>query len=278
MTPDVSLIISFYNRSDLLRCIFAALERQEYKHFEVIIADDGSNQQVVEEVQALIKKAVFPVKHLWQEDTGWRKNKILNQAVLASSTDYLVFLDGDCIPHKKFILEHLENRKQGTLISGRRVLLTKELSEKITPERIAEGFIEKNILLPLLLETIKGTKTYFLHGIRLRNKTLRRWFIKDKVRNILGCNFSAWKQDILDVNGFDERYEHAGIGEDNDLDFRLREKEIYPISKKHLVTVYHCWHQHQDTNYAPNIQMWEEKKARHETWTPYGILKSEQAQ
>ena len=102
----ISLIIAFYNKIELLRFIFVALERQTFRDFEVIIADDGSRPDVVSQLNELIASASFPVKHVWHEDNGWQKNIILNSAVRVATSPLLVFIDGDCLPNKYFLEDH----------------------------------------------------------------------------------------------------------------------------------------------------------------------------
>lgn len=274
MKPTVSLIISFYNKIELLEYIFIALERQTCKNFEVIVADDGSNEDTVAKLNELKEKYPFPIKHVWHEDKGWRKNAILNKAVTASECDYLIFIDGDCIPHPKFIQEHLENRKEKQVISGRRVMLTQKVSQKLNKTTIRNGYLDHRAFFPLLKETLFDKQpTHIENMIRIRNKIIRRLFVKDKTRGFWGCNFSLWKKDLLAVNGFDERFVYPGFGEDVDLDNRLRKTGVYPVSKKHLVTQYHVFHKHFDTLYEPNMALVEENKKRDGAFTPYGINK-----
>lgn len=274
MKPTVSLIISFYNKIELLEYIFIALERQTCKNFEVIVADDGSNEDTVAKLNELKEKYPFPIKHVWHEDKGWRKNAILNKAVTASECDYLIFIDGDCIPHPKFIQEHLENRKEKQVISGRRVMLTQKVSQKLNKTTIKNGYLDHRAFFPLLKETLFDKQpTHIENMIRIRNKIIRRLFVKDKTRGFWGCNFSLWKKDLMAVNGFDERFVYPGFGEDVDLDNRLRKTGVYPVSKKHLVTQYHVFHKHFDTLYEPNMALVEENKKRDGAFTPYGINK-----
>jgi glycosyltransferase involved in cell wall biosynthesis len=143
MKPEASLIISFYNNIQLLTLIFAALERQTCSAFEVIIADDGSKPEVVQQLKRLIQTKAFPVKHCWHTDDGWRKNAILNKAIQASQCDYLVFIDGDCIPHPRFIEEHLAHRKEGVVLTGRRVQLTPSMSSSLTETAVITGQFER---------------------------------------------------------------------------------------------------------------------------------------
>jgi len=274
MTYPVSLIISFYNKIDLLKLIFAALERQTFQNFEVVIADDGSGPEVVEEIQKIQANYFFLIKHIWHEDNGWQKNIILNKAIQAAEGEYLIFIDGDCIPQKRFVEEHVENRIAGKIISGRRVLLTKNISKNLTETKIKNGYMDCLVGFPLFYETVfKGKYTRMENMVRIRNKFIRRLFIKEKMRSFLGCNFSVWKSDILTVNGFDERFIYPGTGEDMDLEERLKRAGVLPVSKKHLVTLFHYYHVHFDTNHEPNKVLYEENNRNKVTFTPFGITK-----
>lgn len=113
----VSIIIPFYNGIDWLEMIFVAFGKQTFKDFEVIVADDGSREDVVARLEELMARQPFPVTHLWQEDCGFRKNRMLNKAVVQSRAEYLIFLDGDCIPHRKFVEEHCKARREGFVVA-----------------------------------------------------------------------------------------------------------------------------------------------------------------
>ncbi len=274
MIQPISLIISFYNKIELLKFIFAALERQTYRNFEVVIADDGSKPEVVAEIERIKLNYFFPIKHVWQEDDGWQKNKILNKAIVASEGEYLIFIDGDCIPHRRFIQEHIENRAENQAISGRRILLTEKISKALDLKKIQSGYFDFLVGFPLIFQTIfEGKKTYMEDMIRIRNPFLRRLLLKDRRRYLLGCNYSVWKSDLVKVNGFDERFVYPGMGEDTDLEERLARIGIFCISKKHLVTIFHVYHVHFDTDYKPNRILFEENNFKKVIYTPFGINK-----
>ena len=112
------------------------------------------------------------------------------------------------------------------------------------------------------------------NAIRIKHPFLRKVFTKDKVKGILGCNFSIHKEDLLRVNGFDERYLYPGTGEDTDLDRRLQRAGIDTFSKKHLLTLYHIYHKRFDLNYPPNNELLKENDRNGVTFTPYGIVKN----
>jgi len=274
MTYRASIIISFYNKIDLIKLIFAALERQTFTDFEVVIADDGSRQDVVSEIKEIQHNYSFPIKHVWHEDNGWQKNIILNKAIMNTEADYLIFIDGDCIPHPFFVQEHLESRNTKQVVSGRRVMLTKKISKELTLEKIQSGYLDAKVIFPLAFESIfYSYKTHFENIIRVRNPFLRRLLIKDKVKGFWGCNFSTDKTNILNVNGFDERYVYPGFGEDCDLEDRLIRIGVFPISKKHMVTQYHVYHVHFDLNHQPNIELRAENNRNEVTFTQFGIIK-----
>jgi hypothetical protein len=205
-----------------------------------------------------------------------QKNNILNKAILATDGEYKIFIDGDCIPQKRFIQEHVENRVINQVISDRRVLLTEKVSKKLTVNKIKNGYMDISVGFPLFYETLFSVqKTYMENMIRIKNKCIRNLFIKDKRRFLPGCNFSVWKSDLLKVNGFDERYVYPGTSEDMDLEERLVRIGVFPISKKHLVTIFHYYHIHFDTNYEPNKKLYEENNRNRVTFTPFGIIKTE---
>ena len=240
--PAISIIIGFYNKIDLLEKILEALRLQTVQNFEVVIADDGSKPEVVTRIQALQQELPFALRHIWHEDQGWRKNAILNQAVVAAQGEYLIFIDGDCIPEPHFVEEHYTERKPGTVVSGRRILMGERATEYILSRPLTRRRFGWGLFMALLNDTMHGYKTRMEHMIHLRCPFLRRLFIKDYERFILGCNFSLYKDDLLSVNGFDERFEYPGYGEDIDLWKRLTRAGIRTYSRKAMLIQYHCYH------------------------------------
>jgi glycosyltransferase involved in cell wall biosynthesis len=124
----ISLIIAFYKNIAALELIFKALEKQTFKNFEIIIAEDDNNLKTIE----FIKKSKLNqiIKHVFHEDKGFRKNKILNEGIKIADGDFIVFIDGDCIPHKNFLKVYAKMASEETVLFGRRVML----SEKMTME------------------------------------------------------------------------------------------------------------------------------------------------
>jgi len=269
--PKVSLIVSFYNKIDIFKLVLAGLERQSFKEFEVIIADDGSKVEVVNELRQIISSSKLNIIHLWHEDLGWRKNIALNNAIIKSKADYLVFIDGDCIPHKHFIKEHYLARQQNVMLAGRRVYLSERVSRILKPAYVKHGFLE-NLFVPLMIiDRLLGKGSYIEYALYIRSKWLRKK-INNKDRGILGSNFSIHKQDILAINGFDERYTSPYLGEDTDLEYRLRLNGIKVKTLKFLAIQYHFYHERL-VNTKQNESIFEDTLKNKYVYTPYGIKK-----
>lgn len=95
-----SLIIAIYRDIEALSVIIEALKKQTYTNFEVIIAEDGNSKEVKEFISTIEN---LDIKHTTQEDIGIRKSRSVNNGILASSGEYLIFIDGDCVPYSTFV-------------------------------------------------------------------------------------------------------------------------------------------------------------------------------
>ncbi len=271
MNTSASVIISFYNKIEFLKLLLAGFSKQTFKDFEIIIADDGSNNLVVKEIETILPSYPFPILHIHQPDNGFRKNKILNKAITSSSAEYIIFVDGDCVPHPKFVEEHFRNSKRNVVLTGRRVNLSKKITSKLTAEKVISGYLQKQFFA-IALDGLFGKSTDVEKGLYVTNKMIAAQLNKKK-RGILGCNFSLQKQDLLEVNGFDERYEAPSIGEDSDIQFRLEllHKEIRSLNN--LSVQYHLYHKLQPRP-TQNLDLFEIVKQNEIAYTKYGICKN----
>lgn len=241
-TPEISVIIAFYDKIDFLKLVIAGFEIQTFKSFEILIADDGSSQEVCNVLSELIKNSVLDIIHIRHEKRGWRKNRILNKAIIASRGNYLIFTDGDCIPHSRFVEEHNMNRGEGIVLSGRRAFLSERISGRLNKTNIAKKYLQGRYLIPLFLhKAFMNDGKFFEDAIYIRNKLIRK-LINRKEKGLLGSNFSLYKEDILKVNGFDEQYEEPSVGEDTDLCYRLKLAGINVKTLKHIAIQYHLYH------------------------------------
>jgi glycosyltransferase involved in cell wall biosynthesis len=263
-----SVIIAFYNNLQFLKLVLAGFRRQSEKNFEILIADDGSSSSVTRELQGILPEYPFLIRHIWHDDKGWRKNVILNKAIKAAASDYLIFIDSDCIPHQHFVLEHLKNRDIGKILSGRRLNLSDRLTQNLTPQTVLEGYLERNTTRWL----IKGLKGEFTHAEKGLYLPFLKPFLIRKKKELLGCNFSIHKSDFLRINGFDERYLAPTFGEDTDVEYRAGLAGIGIKSVRNLAIQYHLFHpklSRENENHIIFKQTQKEKLS----FTPYGIIK-----
>lgn len=216
-----SVIFSTYNSEAWLEKVILGFSVQTDKDFEIIIADDGSGPKTKEVIDSLRAQMEIPLVHIWQPDNGFQKTKILNKAILASSGDYLIFTDGDCIPRKDFVEKHLKYRQEGYFLSGGYFMLPLGISKAITKQDI----IDQNCFRLDWL-TSKGLsnkiKNIKLSARGLWSKLLNRITPTRATWN--GHNASGWKKDLLEVNGFNQEMQYGG--EDRELGERLLNKGL----------------------------------------------------
>jgi glycosyltransferase involved in cell wall biosynthesis len=265
-----SVIAAFYNKIDYLKLVLAGFERQTTREFELIIADDGSAENAVVQINKLKTNYSFPIKHIWQEDKGFRKNKILNTAIKNAESDYLIFIDADCVPHRRFVEGHLRLSQNNISLTGRRVNLSRKFTSVLSEKNVRLGFLENNFFKQAL-DGIFGESVDVEKGIYIRNKFLLS-LLNKKNRGLLGCNFSLFKSDLVKINGFDERYEAPSIGEDSDVQFRLELSGVKVKSINHAAVQYHLYHKLQERPQR-NLDLFDEVKKSNLSFTPFGLTK-----
>ena len=239
----ISLIVAVYKDIEALKLIIKALENQTYKNFEVILAEDGEYPPMKEYISTI---KTLQVKHTTQEDLGVRKARSQNNGILSSSGEYLIFIDGDCIPYTTFVEGHLSLSQKGIVLSGRRVNLNQELTRKVKNSELSTLDIEKNIFQYIHL--IFDKEARYRQGIYLKPNSFiyKLLSLRQPSASILGCNFSCFKKDLMDINGFDESYGETAIPDDMDLDWRFRAYGLKLKSCKNVANMFHLWHKIHD--------------------------------
>ena len=260
----ISLIIPYYKRPDFLKLVFLGLKNQSFQDFELILAEDDNDPATQEFLRLKSSDVDFPIQHISQIDNGFRKVAALNKAVKVAKAEFIVFLDGDCIPHKHFLAQYAKNIDKKTALYGRRVMVSKRLTSTL---------IQNNSLSYLNLVNLVITGSSRIEdGIYLPNKSIS----KNKKRGIWGCNWGVAKKHLLTVNGFDEDYKYAGIAEDDDIEWRLRETGVKLKHLKNKAIIFHLYH---DANYTPeevlvNRNLLAKKQEVSEFYCQNGIIKN----
>lgn len=248
----VSLIVTTYNRPDALAAALESVRRQTRRPDETIVVDDGSDGRTAAVVRRF--DAALPcLKHLWQPHDGFRPARMRNWGILEAVGDYVVLVDGDMVLHPKLVGDHVANAAQGRYLQGMRLTL----SERATAAYLARPFKVRPWHLdgPPKVESV------------LQSRTLARLFKERPHGQLMGidsCNQSFWRDDLMEVNGFDERCNGFG-GEDVDLCARLGSVGVWQQRLKFLAMGYHLHH--------PPTANWSEVAAPERTshWAERGI-------
>jgi len=233
----ISVVITTYNRPDALEAVVRACFMQNDKNFEIIIADDGSTANTRTCVERLAAGAPVPVQHVWQPDRGFRAAMARNRGTLAAKGDYIVFLDGDCIPQRDFIARHRALSQPGYLVSGSRILLSEPLTRRVLEHNID---VAATPLSTRLAWRLRGDLNKVLQ-LALRWPDLARTSRKFSWRRIKSCNLGVWRTDLERVNGFDESFTGWGH-EDSDLVVRLFHAGVMRKDGAFATEVFHLWH------------------------------------
>ena len=267
----VSVIISTYNSPEWLEKVLWGYTCQIHKDFEIIVADDGSGKETFDVIRFFQENSQLEIYHIWHEDKGYRRQVILNKAIQNAHTEYLIFTDGDCIPRNDFVITHVEQAERGYFLSGGYCKLSMDISRVIAKENIVsrESF------------ELKWLRSYGSIGA----SQSRKLFAKGKLADFLdfvtpakptfnNCNSSAWKDDVVAVNGYDERMQYGGA--DREMGERLVNYGVLGKQIRHRAIVLHLDHSRgyrTDQSIEKNLGIRKQTRDRKASWTPHGILK-----
>jgi len=271
---DTSIIISTYNATAWLEKVLYGYNNQTYRMFEIVIADDGSTEETKQLLERMKKEVFYPIVHVWHEDNGFQKSQILNKAIVECTTPYIIMSDGDCIPRKDFVEQHVKFREEGYFLSGGYFMLPMNISEIITKDDI---YTERCFDVSWLKKN--GLNSSF------KNNKLSSGNFKAFVLNALtptnaswnGHNASGWKEDIIAVNGFDERMQYGG--QDRELGERLFNLGIKSKQIRYNAVVIHLDHPRGYKNQesiAKNRAIRKITRDEKKKTTNFGIIKKEE--
>lgn len=233
-----TLIITTYNRPDALACVLESVLRQHQLPDEVIIADDGSNEDTAELIRHYQTRFPVPLLHCWQEDKGFRAARSRNLALAQSKMDYIVMIDGDMVLAPHFIADHKTVAKRHTFVQGGRVLLTSEKTaqllanprEKPTLSCLSKGLDNR------LEKRLQAFRLPWLRNLLLK-KEKSHWH-----KGIRSANMAFFKQDALAINGFNNDF--IGWGrEDSEFAERFFNNGGKRTNLKFGGLAYHLHHQ-----------------------------------
>jgi glycosyltransferase involved in cell wall biosynthesis len=231
------VVFTTYNRPQDLERVLAGYARQTWKRFEIVIADDGSGSETRECIERARRDWQLDIRHVWHEDIGFRKCRILNRAILETAADYLIFTDGDCIPHPQFVAGHVSLARPGFFVSGGCVRLSDAATQAITAVNVLDGDVFDSRWLQSRGES----------GLNLRKLLLSSPPWHNMMNSITttrptwnGHNSSTWRDEVLAVNGFDERLGYGGL--DREFGERLERCGMKGIQARYSLICLHLDH------------------------------------
>ncbi len=261
----ISVIVSTYNRPDTLKKVLDGLLAQNRLPDEIIVADDGSSDETKTMLLPYLKNNKVQIKHVWQKDDGFQLARIRNKAILKSSSDYLVFLDGDCIPQNHYVQDHLFLAQKGFFFQGKRVIVSQKASDTFT-------CFDTNSTIRLLKHAVTSAVSNAHHIIRI---PFFPAFTTVKLSGIRGCNMGFFKDDLLAVNGFNEAFKGWGR-EDSEIVVRLYKYGIKRKEHPFRAICYHLWHKENTRkSIEQNDQLLEQAMSSDNYYCEAGIKQNE---
>ena len=225
----LALVINTFDQPDYLARVLAAVASQNSLPDEVLLADDGSGAPTRELFCVWCAQQKFRTAHLWQPHEDFRRASILNQAIAAAQGDYLVFLDGDTVPHPDFIADHRAAARNGFFVQGHRALVE---------QKAAPWFAKNSFAVARRRAVFQGQISGLKNAFRWPFAVCK---IKNHLRGIRGCNLAIWRADLVRVNGYDEAF--CGWGrEDSELAARLFNSGAQRLDLRGRALCFHLWH------------------------------------
>ena len=250
---QTTLIISVYKDTSFLDAVLKSLPGQTLQNFEVMISEDGESEEMREFLSQV--KMPFPVRHLTQKDIGWRKNHALNRAIREAKTDWLIFIDGDCVLHPRFMEFHWKLAEEKFVLAGKRIKLDPETSDLLISGKVKPEEMSSRILANF--SKIKKQGGAFVEeGLFINPSGILGFLTKvRKIRHLKGCNMSFHRKAIEAINGFDEDYVKPAVGEDADLLWRFQGLGYELKSVRNLAVQYHLYHKESWTDQEENLEI-----------------------
>jgi len=227
--PSISLILGTYDQPDYLRRVLRAVHGQVSLPAEVLVADDGSDERTAQVFEEFAAAKSCRSEHVWQAHEGFRKARILNEAIARARSEYMVFLDGDSIPHPRFIADHQALARPRRFVHGRRALINHSASRTF-----GKGDFRKERWDALFEGDVQGWKNVYRWPFPF-------WRVRRDLRGMRGCNFGIWRDHLARVNGYNEEFNGWGR-ENSELAVRLMNNSVLRMEVRGWALCYHLWH------------------------------------
>ncbi len=259
---DTAVIVTTYNRPRALAEVLRALGRQTRPPDRVAVADDGSGPETAAVVARAGDAAPYPLRHVWQRDRGFRAARIRNRAIAVCPEAYIILLDGDCIPGRHFVEDHLRLARPGYFFQGKRVLVGPRLSPRFTAEDARRPW-------KLVFQVLRGQLGNWHHLLRV---PLVKPVRTRRLGGVRSCNMGIFRRDLAAVNGFNQDFEGWGR-EDTELVVRLYRLGLKRLEHPFMAVCYHLWHaEHDRRSLARNDRLLEAALTSESYYCPNGLV------
>lgn len=265
----IGVVISTYNKPEYLKLTLEGYCHQTRMVDEVVIADDGSKEETRQLIDSFRNR--LPIKHVWHEDRGFQKSEILNKALAAAESDYLIFTDQDCIPREDFVAVHEKNACKGYFLSGGYFKMKMPVTLQVTEKEI----VSREVFSIAWLRS-KGQPWSF-KLTKLFRCRLYAWILNHvtpAAASWNGCNASGWREDMLAINGYNEDMHYGG--QDREFGERLWNLGIKSKQLRYSAIVMHLDHKRPyktPETMAKNKAIRKHTRKAHVIQTPNGIKK-----
>jgi chondroitin synthase len=218
----LSVVIPTFNRSHILRVTLSAMLHQKTQYpFEIVVADDGSQEDICKVVREFEGK--LDIKYVRQEDTGYRLSAVRNLGLRSAKYEYVSILDCDMAPNPiwiQSIINILMESDEVAIIGPRKYVDTSMLAidycndnpnflanlPEVRTNNLVAGADAGEISVDWRLATFASTD-----DLRLCDSPFRFFS---------GGNVGFSKKWLAKAGWFDEAFEAWG-GEDGEYGYRL---------------------------------------------------------
>ena len=224
----LSIIVPTFNRSWILDITLACLVNQKTHYpFEVVVADDGSQEQIIDIVRKYEKS--MDIKYVRQRDYGYQLCAVRTLGLRTAKYNYVSILDCDMAPNPHWVQSYLQRLIENddvALIGPRKYVDTHGLSAS---DFLADSNLVENLPETQSSNTVASTQTATASiDWRLEHfaKTDNLRLCDSPFRYFSGGNVAFAKKWLDKAGWFDEEFTHWG-GEDNEFGYRLFKKGCF---------------------------------------------------